>query len=213
MAREQKQFSWRRVLVLLLLVLSGAMLCSNLFPGHHPSRGDPCLVGCMNNLRQLGALMSERLAEDRLQRVPGAVFLKQFAADLRNEDLQTFTCPGDPRYPPADDLHWRWPWLVENLEDLVKRYADDWRTAPCSYRGPDADLLAEAFGPYAPRLIIACDQNGPDGSAPYHAGGVVVLYNDARVGFIKWEKMEGYAGGPVKVGPGSPDPRFRRLIP
>ena len=134
MTRERKRFSWLRVLVLLFLGLSGAMLCSNLLPMHRDGHVDPHLVTCMNNLRQLSMLKSERLDAERLQLLPGSAFLRQMATDLDDADLEVFLCPDDPRYPS----------LIGNRDDLVKRYRADLRTAPCSYRGPDADLLAEA---------------------------------------------------------------------
>jgi hypothetical protein len=205
MDRKRKRFSWRRVLLLLLfaLVLGGLSVVA-LLEGlqSHNHRASP-RVACMNNLRQIGGLMRGRMAEERMERVPGSAFLKQMAPDIRDEDLVVFLCPKDSRYSS----------LLANQDDLVKHYREDWRTAPCSYRGPNAELLAEAFAPDAPRLILACDHCGPAGSDPWHETGVVVLFNDGRVDFILWEEMEGYDGGPVPVGPGSPDPRFRRLVP
>jgi hypothetical protein len=164
LARERKLFSWRRVLVLLLPVIAFGILYAMTLEIHPSHRAHP-RVYCMNNLRSMGYLIFEEGEPGRLERVPGSGFLKQLAIDVRDEDLGIFVCPGDPRYPFADDPDQ--PWLVENLEDLVKRYRRDWRTAPCSYRGPDAELLAEALRPNAPRLIIACDLNGPDGRDPF----------------------------------------------
>ena len=93
---------------------------------------------------------------------------------------------------------------------------NDWANAPCSYRGPDLWLLNQLNSGKAPEgkdaPFIACDANGENGDEPHHDDGLCVLWSSGKTEFIRWEEMEGYDGGPVKVGPGSPDPRLRHLV-
>jgi hypothetical protein len=60
-------------------------------------------------------------------------------------------------------------------------------------------------------VIIACDASGPNGE-PHHLDGLCVLRSDGSTKFVRWEDMDGYDGGPVPVGPHSPDPRLRHLV-
>ena len=148
-------------------------------------------------LVHLGGFLRAHQASAKLELLPGASFLLQLAPKVKDEHLEIFVCPGDrSARAPA-----------------VEPYRADWKSAPCSYRGPTAEFLEKAAKGEAPeRYVLACDRNGPDGRAPHHAGGVAVLWNDSTVQFVRWEEMEGYEGGPVRVGPGSPDPRFTHLV-
>ena len=136
----------------------------------------------MNNLKQLGGLFQARQAGGRLEYPVGQAFFLQFRDELRPEDMMVFRCPEGP---------------------------DRGLT---SYRGPDATALERLREPGLRSVIIACDANGPNGDEPFHDDGVCVLYSSGKTEFIRWEEMEGYDGGPVKVGPGSPDQRFRHLV-
>ena len=99
-------------------------------------------------------------------------------------------CPGDARVRGSE---------IETTTH-ISGYRLDWRTAPCSYRGPSAEFLEKAAKGEAPeRYILACDRNGAEGRSPHHAGGVAVLWNNSEVQFVRWEEMEGYEGGPVPV--------------
>ncbi|MEN8149287.1 MAG: hypothetical protein ABFS86_05655 [Planctomycetota bacterium] len=137
---------------------------------------------CMNNLKQLGGFFQVRQVDGRLEDLVGAAFFLQFRDEVRPEWMAVFRCPGGP-------------------EDVT-----------CSYRGPDATSLGRLRDPGLRSVILACCANGENGDEPFHDDGVCVLWSSGKVEFIPWEEMEGCDGGPVKVGPGSPDPRFRHLV-
>ena len=176
--------------VIVLLIGIGCLLGLTMLLSECPSRGDGSGLrrGCLNNLKQLGGFLLTYDLADEIARVPGADYVLQVGRDLTPQQHRAFHCPGDPT--PADEHR-------------------------CSYRGPDEWLLelqrSRGDGrrdyPY-----VACDANGPAGDEPYHEDGVCVLCSSGSVEFVRWEDMQGYAGGPVKIGPGSPDPRFRHLI-
>ncbi|MHC4470246.1 MAG: hypothetical protein ACYS99_04715 [Planctomycetota bacterium] len=160
-------------------------------------------AACLTNLFHLAGHMRARLASLKLANESGSAFLLQLAPKVKDEWVKIFVCPGDRGVVGTE----------VGTPDFVERYRAGWRSAPCSYRGPSAEFLAAAVRGEAPeRYILACDKNGADGRAPHHASGVCVLWNDSKVQFLRWEEMEGHEGGPVQVGPGSPDPRFRHLI-
>ena len=137
---------------------------------------------CMFNLKLLAGLFQARQAGGRLEYPVGQAFFLQFRDELRTEDLKVFRCSEGP-------------------EDVF-----------ISYRGPDAAALKRLRKVDGKSDIIACDANGENGDEPHHEDGICVLYETGKVEFIQWEEMEGYDGGPVKVGPDSPDPRFRHLV-
>ena len=148
----------------------------------------------MNNLRQIGGLLETERIAGKLKPLTGQAFILQVSDGVPDDRLEVFSCPGDPDVP--DD---------QEREKLH-----------CSYRGPDAStarLYTE--GKLEKPVILACDANGPDGDEPFHEEGVVVLWSNGYVNFIPWVAMEGYAPGnlnPFRVGPDSPDPRFRHLV-
>lgn len=193
--------------LVMFLVLTG-VFTSGILPHHVGPSARPKLV-CMNNLRQIGALLLMRMqmGEDIYDQ-RGAHFLLQVAPEVDAADLRVFLCEGDDRHADLLDS--------SDRDDRLRRmFKDDRRTAPCSYLGPDEELLSqlrENPNPEIP-LIIACDMNGTDGQQPHHPNGVVCLWSDSKVTFTEWEEMEGYDGEPVPVGPNSPDPRFRHLVP
>ena len=88
---------------------------------------------CLNNLRQIGALLTMLEAEGKLEHLEGPSFLLQVAPRLDDEDLDVFLFPAGPRF--AD--------FAVDPEEAAKAYREDWRTAPCSYLGPDKALLDE----------------------------------------------------------------------
>jgi len=160
-------------------------------------------TACLGHLFHLGGHLRATLASRKLSRRPGREFLLQVAPRVRDAYIGIFVCPGDRRVRGSD---------VETPAHLA-RYRDDWKAAPCSYRGPSAEFLEKAArGEATERYILACDRNGGDGRSPHHPGGVAVLWNDSQVQFVRWEEMEGGDGGPVPVGPNSPDPRFQHLV-
>ena len=137
---------------------------------------------CRFNLSRIGGLLLAKQAGGRLRYPEGSAYLLQVKDEVKAEDMKVFRCPEGP-----DDV-------------LI------------SYRGPDATALERIRQPAGESIIIACDANGENGDAPHHDDGVCVLWSSGKTEFIRWEEMEGYDGGPVKVGPGSPDPRFRHLV-
>ena len=147
---------------------------------------------CLNNLKQIGQLLLVRKAGQKLRQDDGEVHLLQTVKEIDYDDFDIFVCPGGP------GEH-------EFGSNFVKVF--------CSYRGPDQAALAswKAANPNKDP-IIACDANGDDGLHPQHPDGVCVLHESGAVGFIPWKEMQGYDGGPVQVGPDSPDARFRHLV-
>lgn len=151
----------------------------------HP---DQPKVVCLQNLDRLGQLLRRLEANGELKPLPGADYLLQVRAGLPERDSVFFQCPGDPDRDPAR----------------------------CSYRGPDAAFLARGAAdrnsPEAAGQILACCACGDDGREPWHGDGVCVLHVKGVTEFIPYSEMEGYDGGPVPIGPDSPDPRFRHLV-
>lgn len=173
---------------------------------HHPA------LECMNDLRQIGGhlAMQEHRGEDIFAH-SGSRFILQIAPMVKDDDLKVFICYKDDRH--GNLLSW------ENIDALPQLYREDWPTAPCSYRGPDDELLARLRidpDPDVP-VIIACDMNGPDGLQPQHPTGVCCLWSNSKVTFVEWKDMVGSdrfpVVVPVPVGPNSPDLRFRHLVP
>ena len=143
-------------------------------------------VECLQHLYRIGMLLREHA--DEVEPRPGAEYLLQLAPFAGEYERRTlFTCPLDP----------------------------DRATTRCSYRGPSRALLeagaTERGSAESKGRIIACCACGDDGTTPWHGDGVSVLYANGTTEFIPWSDMEGYEGGPVRIGPGSPDPRFRDL--
>lgn len=197
---------WKAVMFLAFYVLLAAItlvLLVSVFVHipRHPPHGKA--IDCMNDLKQIGVLLTLRRQKgEEIFTESGSRFLLQVAPDLADHDLDVFLCPLDMRYAA----------LRESA--LVEMLRTDWRTAPCSYRGPDEWLLAQLRANPDPKTlrVVACDMGGPDGDEPHHEG-VVVLYEDGRVDFLDWDEIEGADGDPVPVGPNSPDPRLRHLVP
>jgi hypothetical protein len=181
--------------LVLLLPVAPAPARENDGPGQ--AREAVKRVRCMNNLRQLGGLLALKRAEGNLERVPGAAYLLQVAPEVRDENLEIFLCSGDPRFAE----------FALDPAPFVTLYRDDWRTAPCSYAGPDHQLLSRMERHRVEEIIIACDAD-PN----HHADGICVLYNTGKVGFLPWSEIEGSDGRPVAIGPTCPDRRFQHLV-
>lgn len=197
---------WLRIdlYVFFLLVCTAFLLIVPWPSGHHHSRRR---IECMMNLRQIGAIVADQQSEGvDIHSETGSRFLLQVSPELDDYDLGAFLCPEDERNDAAQE--------IAGTAEFIRLYRSDWRTAPCSYRGPDEELLSGLRDRYPdPTVIIACDMNGPDGDEPHHEDGVCVLFETGRVDFLKWDEVEGSDGDPVPVGPNSPDPRFRHLVP
>jgi hypothetical protein len=186
---------------LIILVLLGVVLAlfiATMSPVDHDNpeyASDRLRSTCLVNLAWLGSRFAELRDDGRLKTLkvePGAAFLIQIAR-TDPEGLRALVCPGDPEAPKTVD----------------------WNSPHCSYRGPDLETarrLVMERGTIVEPIIIACDANGPDGDDPFHPKGVLTLWSDGRIRFIRWEKMAGFEGSPVVVGPGSPDERFRHLV-
>lgn len=169
------------------------------------ARNAPERLECLDHLQELGALlMTLRQAGGHFRLEGGPAFLLQFRTWVVDDDaLDVFLCPGDPLAAQ----------LTARPQLFVKQMRGD--DPLCTYRVADDAMIEATFGPGMESeepVIVACCANGEDGEQPWHEGGVCVLRSDGRPGFVTFEEMEGYDGGPVKVGPGSPDPRFARLV-
>ena len=178
-------------------------------PNSSPShRHHPEWVMCNTGLWILGTHLQTRRDEGRLQALTGSQFLLQIAGDLHDAELHHLVCPGDLERRVERRELWN------ESEEFIQRCRDDWRSTPCSYRGPDKELLAEIMASTRKitPAIIACDANGPDGRTPYHPNGINVLYENGEVEFLEWYEIKGSDGDPVPVGPDSPDPRLRHLV-
>ncbi|MBD3336857.1 MAG: hypothetical protein GF355_15195 [Candidatus Eisenbacteria bacterium] len=206
MARKRSTAKLRKGLLLFFAsCLVGAYLLG--YCGPDPGVRTKLTV-CSENLKRIGTLLAS-MAErgDDIFQESGSRFLLQVAPEMSDEELVAFICPGDPGY-----AH-----LVsgESREELTSLYRKDWRSAPCSYRGPDAAFVQtlRSGGSLEGAGIIACDMNGPKGNEPYHGDRVIALLGDGRVIMVSLNWMREAYDGSIAVGPDSPDPRFRHLVP
>lgn len=207
--RRKQTSPWKTLRLFFLylgLVCLLMLVIGRIFPPTVPHRK----IECMNNLRILGGLLQkQRPGGKEIYEETGSKFLLQAAPEASDDHLYLFLCVEDERYSA---LRSGYGFDKERLSPLFR---EDWRTAPCSFRGPDKWLLERLrSGAYArEKVIIACDMNGLDGRSPHHIDGVVCLWNTTRITFMEWDQMEGYDGDIVPVGPDSPDPRFQHLVP
>ena len=174
-----------KVLILIVLLLGGAAAAFQFVI--KPNFLD---VGteevCLGNLAQVGKLLSMRIPGNRLERLDGPDYLLQAKEELKTPKPSLFLCPGHEDAAPGG----------------------------CSYRGPDWRMVEESLkeGWIQKPVIVACCANGENGDSPYHEKGVCVLFDTGQTEFFPWTSMKGYEGGPVPVGPDSPDPRFQHLV-
>ena len=166
-----------------ILPLAALLLVGSCAP--HP---DQPRVECLQNLHRISRLLRALEEEKGLEPRPGAEYLLQILPGLAEHEQSFLVCPLDP----------------------------DRATTRCSYRGPDAAFLAseaaDRSSPESRAKILACCACGDGGDEAWHPDGVCVVYVRGATRFIPWSELEGCEGGPVKIGPDSPDPRFRHLV-
>ncbi len=80
------------------------------------------------------------------------------------------------------------------------------RGLAAGFLGPSTALLAKLAAGETPLVVAA------DGAAPGLPDGICVLYEDGRPEFLPYPLLAGFAGGPVRAGPDSPDPRLASLV-
>ena len=79
-------------------------------------------AACLSHLVHLSGFLRVQQTSGKLERLPGAAFLLQLTPKVKDEHLAIFVCPGDRAAPAPESA------------DVIARYRDDWRSAPCSYR-------------------------------------------------------------------------------
>ena len=172
-------------------------------------RGTKHRVVCMNNLRQISALLVARHSSGTLHKYDGPAFLLQVAEDVTDEDLAAFICPGEPEgsapdRPPVGSPEFIRMYRELTQEDLAEDR--DW-SRYTSYAGPNLkDFPVDRY--WDDDRLWACDRC-PD-KTPHHAG-VAILWATSKVDFLALEHLGGSDDGKVIVGPDSPDPRLRKM--
>ena len=191
---------WRGVRIALgLLVALGLVLAlAQPFGCDDRGREKRNFVTCMNGMMHLGGLLRARRERGDLCAMAGEAFLLQLADEMKDAHLRFFLCWGEPG------------------NDCFHRYRDPEPVSReglrSSYLGPDLETAGRFVrGELDVKVFIACDAPGADGE-PHHRHGLTVLRADGLADFVEWKVMQGYDGGPVPVGPDSPDPRFRHLV-
>jgi prepilin-type N-terminal cleavage/methylation domain-containing protein len=209
MLRREHGFTLIEILVVITIIAALVGMVTLVIPKGQEAKNR---VTCMNNLRQIGALLVALDAGPGVKEYNGAAFVLQVAGEVKNEDLDVFVCPGEP--DNMDD-----PRAAANTPDFIAMYRDqmDLKSGKVeerftSYAGPNFRKYPVAkAGPAANETRLwACDKcrNG----AAYH-DGIVVLYTSSKVDFLKLEDLEGHnvADGTIRVGPDSGDPRLSKM--
>ncbi len=164
--------------------------------------------------RQIGALLIARNSGDGLdESLSGPAFLLQVATDIRDEDLDVFICPGEPKDAAPDRPAVGSPEFVKQYRDLTPEELKedrDWSTYT-SYAGPNFKEFPRSRRGGAARKVRlwACDR-AKDGK-PHH-DGIAVLYASSKVDFLKLSNLRDVPGPLIPVGPHSPDERLKKMI-
>lgn len=171
-----------------------------------PSKDRENQVRCLENLRQLGGLLTvQKVSGKDFHKRSGPAFLLQVSEEMDHLDLMVYRCPGEPadNHPvrPAlgsSDLFGvyadvrRRPDKVEDFGLFTSYYGANWKDFPPDPTGMES------------RIWACC---------PHH-DGVIVLWDSSKVSFIEKSdlKLGGPGGDEIILGPDSPDPRLRTVI-
>jgi prepilin-type N-terminal cleavage/methylation domain-containing protein len=143
---------------------------------------------CQNNLRTLGAILSERATMKGFSSRHGqGVLLETYVLGLVKEgDERVFLCPNDPAHA---DSH---------RAGFGDRYAridlDRPAEGLCSYLVRDRKRHPWSLDSRRKEPIALC---------PHHGDGVMVLHDDGSVLFLDREALGLEAGAPIVIGPES----------
>ncbi len=149
---------------------------------------------CMNNLRNLGALVTAAGIDGKVKRHAGPGYLLQFRArgQVLEGDESTFLCPNDPAIEAAGKPGFSARYASLDLDrvppDLCSYLVRDWKRCPLALDSPRKEPVA------------AC---------PHHAEGATVLYQDGSVKFLDRAALGLGPEEAVSFGPGSPSEDLR----
>ena len=211
--RARRRGGKNKTLILALVVVVAlvgiAVLVTTMIPVGPQGKGVEHRVVCMDNLRQIGALLAKRYTAGSFRKYDGPAFLLQVATDLTDEELAIFLCPGEPEGSAPGRPRVGSPEFIRMYRELTREDLGgqrDW-SLYTSYAGPNLrDYPVDKL--WSEDRLWACDRC-PDG-APHHAG-LAILYATSEVDFLAPEHVNGTEDGKVIVGPGSPDPRLEKM--
>jgi prepilin-type N-terminal cleavage/methylation domain-containing protein len=166
-------------------------------------------TACLNNLLQIGGILSGLKSSGELQQYSGAAFVLQAAEFVKDDDLSMFVCPGEavnPDDPRPDVKGDRFINLFREEMDLTAGKVED---RMCSYAGPNLRKFPPAkVGRDSQRTRLwACDKCR-NGHA--HHDGIAVLHESSKVEILRMRDLKGHDDGEnrILVGPNSPDSRL-----
>ena len=208
--RREHGFTLIEILVVITIIAALVGMVTLVIPKGQEAKNR---VTCMNNLRQIGALLVAMDASSDLKPYNGAAFILQVANQIKDEDLDVFVCPGegeniDDARPAATD-----PEFSKMYRDQMDLKAGKIEDRFTSYAGPNWKSFPMAKAGKAARetRLWACDKCR-NGAA--HHDGIAVLYTSSKVDFLKLENLEGHNvdEGVIVVGKESGDPRLAKMI-
>lgn len=151
-------------------------------------------IVCMNNLRQLGALLAESGIEGKVRQIPGPGHLLQAYERgwVLEGDERVFLCPADPE------------WAESGKQGFSARYGD------IDLDRPDPRLCSYLVRDWK-RAPVRRDsrRREPVALCPHHADGTIVLYHDGSVEHLDREALGLGPKEPLVVGPDASDERLR----
>lgn len=208
MLRRQAGFTLIEILVVITIIATLAGLVAATVP---MILRENQKTTCMNNLSQIGKLLTVAKAKDKLAGYKGAAFLLQAKNELSDDQLKVFICPGEepdnlsePRPDAGSDE------FIAMYRELDLNDPAAVREPLSSYAGPErasrSKLGAEAHATFlwgADRCL-----NGN----PHHRG-ICILTDSGSTEFWEVEDIKGMSedDSHILVGTGATDERLAKL--
>ena len=162
---------------------------------------------CANNLKNIGAMLTERSTTKGLGTRGGAAMLLQTytLGMIRKGDERVFLCPGDVsiRGQSIDDAEFKKRYETIDLDHIDP--------LTCSYAGRNRKLY-RILPDAREKQAWACDCQGDDGRSGHHKSGLNVLFDDNSVVFMDHESLGLQPEDPIVVGPDSNQEMLKQFI-
>jgi prepilin-type N-terminal cleavage/methylation domain-containing protein len=162
---------------------------------------------CANNLKNIGAMLTERSASKGLGTRGGSALLLQVykLGMIRKGDERVFLCPGDVQI------------RGQNIDDqeFKKRYdsidLDHIDPMIISYAGRNRKLY-KILPDAKEKQAWACDCQGDDNRTSHHKSGLNVLFDDNSVVFMDHEALGLQPEDPIVIGMDSNQDLLKQFI-